>query len=138
MLRWPLLGLSTPKVWLVGFVSGLPKSGVLKTLKASARNWKRMLSVKRNDLLSDMSNCHAEGWRRFPKRNGMVRSVLAARILQAGLAQVSRALREPFEAVTNRTEVPAGTVTADESCVPLKKLPAGSVVALICWTQLLK
>src|ERR1700760_2041886 len=89
MLRWPLLGLRIPKVWLVGVVSGLPKSGVLKTLKASRRNWKRMLSVKTSDLFRDMSNCHAEGWRRLPSGTGMVRSVLAARICHAGFVHAT-------------------------------------------------
>src|SRR5215211_6431379 len=117
MLRWPLLG--------------------LRTLKASARNWKRTDSVKLNDLFSDMSNCHAEGWRRLPRRNGMVRSVLAGRMRHAGSVHVLRALREPFEAVTKRSDVPAGTIVAAANCWPLKKLPAGRVTSLVCCTQLL-
>src|ERR1041385_6980044 len=84
--RWPLFGLRTPNVLLVGFVSGLPKSGWLKTLKASSRNWKRSVSVKTNDLLRDMSNVGLEGWRRVLRRNGIVRSVfVVSRIAQAGL-----------------------------------------------------
>src|SRR5947209_19117508 len=105
MLRWPLFGLSTPKVLLVGFVSGLPNSGWLKTLKASRRNWKRTLSVKTNDLFRDMSKVGADGCRRFPSLKGMVRSVLFARSAHAGFEHAC-CTREPAEFVTNWRLVP--------------------------------
>src|SRR3954454_24602839 len=80
----------------VGLVLGFPRIGVLRMLKASARNWKLTRSVKLKRLLSDMSHCGRHGLRSTLLRSGMVCSVFGPRIAHAGLEHEVKPLRLPF------------------------------------------
>src|SRR3954451_10623613 len=91
----------------VGVVLGLPRIGVLKTLNASARNWKFTRSVKLKRLLSDISHCGRHGLRSTLLRSGMVCRVLGPRIAQAGLVQGVNAVRVELGC----TEVPFNCAT---------------------------
>src|SRR5215475_4739329 len=61
--------------------------GVLKTLYASARNWKRIRSLMRNVLERLRSNCSNPGRRMRGSRTGVVRVVNGSRMRKDGAVQ---------------------------------------------------
>src|SRR5437764_7668792 len=91
---WPRK--TKPKFGLFGSLFGAPKIGVLKTLKASARNCARYRSVMKKLLLIDISYSGRQVTRICAERSDVVRSVFGPRIAQTGLLHASNPVRVAF------------------------------------------